>query len=180
MLVGQAPGIDEYKSGKAFQGQAGKDIRLIFNGVGVDADKFDQIVYQTSVTKCFPGRKLARRKDKKNGEVVEREEDLQPSSAEIRSCIPFLERQISVIKPSVIVLLGKTAIDGYLRLLGRKYSGNLQTYIGRTEEAFDASIIFFPHTSGSSRWLNDLQNRKLFNEAKSLLRQKLRDHAIVP
>ena len=62
MLVGQAPGISEYEKGKAFQGQAGQDIRRIFATAGVPLSDFDTLVYQTSITKCFPGRKKVSRK----------------------------------------------------------------------------------------------------------------------
>lgn len=173
MLVGQAPGIREFESGMAFQGQAGGDIREIFRVAGVSQGDFDTLVYQTSVTKCFPGRKKVRR----GAEF--REEDLQPSAAEVRSCLPYLERQIDLINPLVLVLLGRAAIDGWLRLVGRRFDGGLESYIGRAETWLGKSVVFLPHTSGSSRWLNSSENRRLFQDAQTLLAKVLRSHQIV-
>ena len=95
MLVGQAPGISEYEKGKAFQGQAGQDIRRIFATAGVPLSDFDTLVYQTSITKCFPGRKKVSRKQGFT------EEDRQPSVGEISNCIPYLKRQIELIQPQL-------------------------------------------------------------------------------
>src|SRR5687768_4758319 len=61
MLVGQAPGIREYRSGRLFQGRAGSEVRELFARCGVAASRFDSAVYQTSVTKCFPGRQRVAR-----------------------------------------------------------------------------------------------------------------------
>lgn len=172
MLIGQAPGIHEYLSGKAFQGQAGHDIRQIFEVVGVDSKNFDKFIYQTSVTKCFPGRKC--RKD--NG----KEEDIQPTKREIDNCIPYLQEQIDLLKPKIILLLGKCAIEGYLRLKGIKYSATLENYVGKKEIWDESVVIFFPHTSGTSRWLNKPENCRLFDKAKKLLRKEIIDCKILP
>jgi uracil-DNA glycosylase family 4 len=179
MLVGQAPGISEYRKEMAFQGQAGKDIRSIFTSLGVPKEEFDSTVYQTSITKCFPGRKTVKRKDGRVGAGYLREEDRVPSTQEIENCIPFLKRQVELIKPRVIVLLGGVAIKGYLRLRNRLYNGDLVSYVGQKESWGQSTIIFFPHTSGSSRWLNQQGNRNLFEQAKSLLRVELRKRGIV-
>lgn len=179
MLIGQAPGIKEYESGKAFQGQAGEGIRAIFASLGVPQHMFDSTVYQTSVTKCFPGRKKVKRKDPRTGEVFFNEEDRTPNSSEINNYLPFLNSQISAMRPKVLVLLGKLAIDGYTRLRGSKYSENLDQYVGTKETWGDISVIFFPHTSGSSRWLNEQMNKELFQKAQSLLKNELLSHEII-
>lgn len=95
MLIGQAPGITEYKTGKPFQGSAGKSIINLFKNCGIE--DFNSIVYQTSVTKCFPGRALNTSVDRK------------PSNTEVINCLPFLSQQISIIKPKIIVCLGMLA-----------------------------------------------------------------------
>ncbi|MCG7864761.1 MAG: hypothetical protein JAY74_00150 [Candidatus Thiodiazotropha taylori] len=179
MLIGQAPGISEYNSSKAFQGQAGGGIRNVFSSLGVPSHKFDSTVYQTSVTKCFPGRKKVKRKDRKTGETYFNEEDRIPNSSEINNCLPFLNGQITSIRPKIVVLLGKLAIDGYMRLRGRKYSGNLDQYVGTKDTWGDISIVFFPHTSGSSRWLNEQTNSELFKKAQTILKNELLSHEII-
>lgn len=103
MLVGQAPGITEYKSGLPFTGDAGKSIRKLFLDCGLA--EFDKYIYQTSVTKCFPGRK--------KGSSVDR----MPTTKEIKNCSPFLTKQISIIKPKIIVCLGMLSTKMVLSLL---------------------------------------------------------------
>lgn len=102
MLVGQAPGITEYKNGSPFTGSAGRSIRDVFSRCGIN--KFDKFVYQTSITKCFPGRK--------DGSSVDR----VPSSGEIKNCMPFMKKQISIVKPELIVCLGMLASKNILGL----------------------------------------------------------------
>jgi uracil-DNA glycosylase family 4 len=173
MLVGQAPGIREYERGMPFQGRAGGEIRGIFRVAGVSEADFDALVYQTSVTKCFPGRRKVR-----HGTEF-REEDLQPSAGEVKNCLPYLGRQIDLINPRVLVLLGRAAIDGWLHLAGRRFDGGLVAYVGRSEKWLGKSVVFLPHTSGSSRWLNSPENRRLLQDAQTLLANVLRSHQIV-
>ncbi len=92
MLIGQAPGITEYNLGKPFKGATGDSIRKLFKLCGLC--DFDGFVYQTSVTKCFPGRK-------ENSST-----DRFPSQKEVVNCTPFLLKQIEFLKPSIIVCLG--------------------------------------------------------------------------
>jgi uracil-DNA glycosylase family 4 len=174
MLVGQAPGIREYRSGRLFQGKAGTGIREVFAQCGVSAAAFDLAVYQTSVTKCFPGRQLVARK----GQT--REQDRAPMGAEIENCMPFLLAQIRLVQPRVLVLLGASAIAAYELLRGRRYSGDLKRYIGRAEDWDGMAVVFLPHTSGTSRWLNpsEIDNRRLFTEAQRVLAVALRSAGI--
>ncbi|WP_114778726.1 uracil-DNA glycosylase [Botryobacter ruber] len=178
MLIGQAPGIREYEMGQAFQGQAGSSIRDIFAASGVSPSSFDSLVYQTSITKCFPGRKISKKKVKELCERILVEVDRVPVASEIKNCLPYLKSQIELIKPQVIVPLGSFAIKGYLQIYGRQYSGQMVDYVGRSEDWNGSSIIFFPHTSGNSRWLNNEKNRLLFNKAKQLLAEVLKARKI--
>jgi uracil-DNA glycosylase family 4 len=174
MLVGQAPGIREYRSGRLFQGRAGAGIREIFARCGVSAEAFDSAVYQTSVTKCFPGRQVIARK----GQI--REQDRAPTGIEIRNCMPFLRAQVRLVQPRVLVLLGANAIAAYELLRGRRYSGDLKRYVGKADDWDGVAVVFFPHTSGNSRWLNpsEVENRGLFAEAQRLLGTALRGAGI--
>ncbi|WP_029134088.1 uracil-DNA glycosylase [Sedimenticola selenatireducens] len=168
MLVGQAPGIKEYESGKPFQGQAGQDIRRIFSEIGVT--DFDEQVWSTAVVKCYPGRKLVKN-SRKGGYRVE---DEVPPTRMVNNCKPFLEQQIAGVEPKVIVTLGGFPLKAYLRLRGRKPSeGRLDAFVGKTEQWGEKTIVFFPHTSGSSRWLNDYANKQRFEQAKQHLRKAL-------
>ena len=174
MLVGQAPGIREYRSGRLFQGRAGSEIREIFARCGISESRFDSTVYQTSVTKCFPGRQRVARK----GQI--KEQDRAPTGAEIRNCMPFLRAQMRLVRPRVLVLLGASAIAAYELLRERRYLGDLKRYVGRAEDWDGMAVVFLPHTSGTSRWLNpsEVENRRLFAEAQRLLATALRGAGI--
>lgn len=91
-LVGQAPGKTEYRLSAAFQGEAGRSIRSLFSQCGVT--DFDRFVYQTSVTKCFPGRS--------DGSSTDR----VPSVGEVNNCVPFLVRQLEIVSPRLLICLG--------------------------------------------------------------------------
>lgn len=166
MLIGQAPGIREYETGKPFQGQAGQDIRAIFQNIGVS--NFDEYVWSSATVKCFPGRKIVKKR-KTSGFRVE---DEKPSLIMEKNCQPLLLRQIELAEPKVIVTLGGFPLKAYLRLQNRPVS---EGKLGKKEFWKGKSIIFFPHTSGSSFWLNSEVNKELFRNAQALLRQELID-----
>lgn len=169
LLVGQAPGLTEYQTGKPFQGQAGQKIREIFREAGIAA--FDDLVYSSAVVKCYPGRKPR----PKGGS-----EDRVPCSTMIRNCRPFLERQVDLVDPKVIVTLGSFPLRAYLQMSQRlDKSPTLERYVGTSHVWGARQVVFFPHTSGGARWLNSVQNRELLARAKELLRDKLRDADVI-
>jgi len=172
MLIGQAPGLTEYETGKPFQGDAGQGIRSIFDELGLPRSRFDELVYSSAVIKCFPGSKLALR----GGKV---REDVLPSAEMISNCQPFFEGQIKLADPQIIVTLGGLPLKAYLKLTGRKTSeARLENFVGHQEKWNGRTVIFFPHTSGASRWLNSPDNRRLFQQAKALLRTELIERCI--
>ncbi|HQS81264.1 MAG TPA: uracil-DNA glycosylase family protein [Thiobacillus sp.] len=172
MLVGQAPGLTEYETGKPFQGDAGQGIRGIFAELGVPRSRFDELVYSSAVIKCFPGSKPMLR----SGKV---REDVLPSAEMIRNCQPFFEGQIRLAAPQVLVTLGGLPLKAYLKLTGRKASeARLERFVGQKEDWNGRTVVFFPHTSGASRWLNEPDNRRLFQQAKALLRSELIERGI--
>jgi DNA polymerase len=116
MFVGEAPGADEDEQGEPFVGRAGQLLSKIILATGLSrAD-----VYIANILKCrpdTPGQSAGNR---------------PPTPEERATCIPYLQEQIDLIKPKVIVALGATAVDG---LLGKtpgitKLRGNWQTYRG--------------------------------------------------
>ena len=103
IFVGEAPGVDEDEQGEPFVGKAGQLLTKIIQTMGLGRDK----VYIANVLKCrpdTPGQSAGNR---------------PPTADEMNTCKPYLLAQISVIRPSVIVALGATALEG---LLGRKVS----------------------------------------------------------
>ena len=173
MLIGQAPGLTEYETGKPFQGDAGQGIRTIFDDIGLPRSRFDELVYSSAVVKCFPGSKPRLR----SGKV---REDVLPSAAMISNCRPFLEEQIELVDPKVVVTLGGLPLKSYLKLSKQNIKDiKLEYFVGEKEDWNGRAIIFFPHTSGASRWLNGFENRHLFQKAKNLLQSVLLGHGII-
>lgn len=161
MLIGQAPGVLEAVAREHFVGRAGRILFRWLERIGVDEAVFRQRVYVTAATKCFPGKSAAA-----DGG------DRRPSPAEIRLCRPFLDRQIALIDPKLIVLTGKMALDLYLR--GR----SLDALVGQVFEADGRELLPLPHPSGMSRWLNAPENQAKLNQALELLRARLNPRLI--
>jgi len=164
LLIGQAPGLSEYRTGKPFQGDAGQGIRAIFDELGLPRSRFDELVYSSAAMKCFPGSKPVLRGGKTR-------EDIAPTARMLANCRPFLERQMGLVKPKIIVTLGSVPLKRYLTLTGGSATGALLTdFVGTTGQWGGATVIFFPHPSGASRWHNEPANRARFTKAKALLR----------
>jgi len=103
ILVGEVPGNDEDLIGRPFVGPAGKLLDKVLVEVGIERDE----VYLTNVVKHFKWEPAGKRRIHK-----------KPSAREIAACRPWLDAEIQVIKPDVIVCLGATAAQA---LLGRDF-----------------------------------------------------------
>ena len=89
MTIGEGPGENEDKQGLTFVGRAGQLFDKIMSAVGIDTNR-DMLI--ANVVKCRPP------------------ENRSPKVEEANECIPFLKRQIELVKPRVILLLGATAL----------------------------------------------------------------------
>lgn len=158
MLIGQAPGQVELVAREPFAGRAGRILFRWMERVGLDEETFRRHVYMTSVTKCFPGKTRATGGG-----------DRRPSSEEAGLCRPWLERQLALVAPTLILLVGKMAIDLYLP--GR----SLEELVGRVFERDGAELLPLPHPSGMSRWLNAPDNQERLSQALALLGARLPD-----
>jgi DNA polymerase len=87
MFVGEGPGADEDRTGEPFVGRAGKLLTSLIEGIGLTRDD----VYIANVVKCRPPG------------------NRDPQPDEIASCRPYLERQLDLIAPKVVVTLGNFA-----------------------------------------------------------------------
>lgn len=96
MLVGEGPGEEEDAQGEPFVGQAGKLLDNMLAAIELSREKN---VYITNVVKCRPP------------------ENHHPAAQEVASCAPYLQRQIDLLQPKLIIALGKVAAD---QLLGRE------------------------------------------------------------
>jgi uracil-DNA glycosylase family 4 len=168
MLLGQAPGLTEYRTGQPFSGQAGNSVRQLFGALGVPSSEFDRAVYQTSAVKCFPGRKL-----NKGG----RSEDRPPCATMHRHCRSFLSRQIELVDPRLIITLGGAALAALDRLRGLP-KRRLWEVVGTSENWGATRIVSIGHTSGANRSLNDAGNRAKQDRAFEILRRELLNQRI--
>ena len=151
-LVGQAPGIVELTTGMPFSGRSGAILRRWLASAGIGED---DLPYRTAITKCFPGKALTGAGDRK------------PSPAEIALCAPWLDAELALLQPRVLLLIGQLAIE---RLWGR---APLETVIGRKKRELGGRVLIpFPHPSGASRWLNDPAHQVLLVKAIAHLRRE--------
>jgi DNA polymerase len=105
VLVGEQPGDQEDKAGHPFVGPSGKLLDAALEAAGIDR----QQVYVTNAVKHFKWER---------GEKGKRRIHKKPNDMEIRACHPWLEQEIALVKPRVIICLGATAAQS---LLGKQF-----------------------------------------------------------
>ncbi|WP_420627289.1 uracil-DNA glycosylase family protein [Candidatus Leptofilum sp.] len=98
LLIGQAPGVTEVEAKRPFNATSGTRLFQWLGEAGWDETQFRARHYMTAVTKCYPGKG-------KNGKG-----DRVPSKAEQALCRPFLEREIALVRPKLMILVGGLAI----------------------------------------------------------------------
>lgn len=92
MIIGEAPGKDEDLKGEPFVGRAGKLLNEFLDSINLHRDN----IFITNTVKCRPP------------------ENRNPETQEIRACAHYLDMQIKIINPKVIILLGKIAANRML------------------------------------------------------------------
>ena len=165
MLIGQAPGAVEAERRLPFQGRSGKALMQWLARAGFATEvEARRRIYMTSITKCFPGKGAA------GG-------DRRPSRAEVELCRPHLDRQLALIRPALLILVGGLAHERFLPgrpladLVGRVFDQSGRELGPRTRAR--PVLLPLPHPSGASRWLNDPANRDLLDRALGRLRSLL-------
>ena len=99
MLVGEQPGDAEDRQGAPFVGPAGRILNEALQAAGIDRDD----AYVTNVVKHFKWIAMHRRRMHK-----------KPNAREIAACLPWLNKEIEVVKPQILVCLGATAAQALL------------------------------------------------------------------
>jgi len=153
LVIGQAPSRTDHESGGFYVGPAGRKLRSWLAEAGYPEEEFGRRVYFAAVTKCFPGRLPGSSKDR------------LPSKAEQALCRPWLDAEIAVLRPRVLILFGGLAISTFL---SRR---PLTELIGQSFESEGRIIVPLPHSSGASTWLNSPENRALLADAIARLRE---------
>jgi len=151
LLVGQAPGQVERESRRPFSGRAGKELdRWMVRAGFADPEEFRRDTYIAALMRCFPGRN-----PKGSG-------DLRPPPRGIANCAHWLDAELAMLRPRIIIPVGQLAIA---RFLG---AGSLEDRVGHSFGTKPV-VIPLPHPSGQSRWLNDVANRERLTRALALL-----------
>jgi uracil-DNA glycosylase len=156
LLIGQAPGDKEGGFGKPFAWTAGKTMFKWFDRIGLDEETFRSRVYMAAVCRCFPG------KNPTSGDRV-------PTKVEIEHCSGWLKAEIDLLKPELILPVGKLAISQLMpvnklnEVIGKCHA---VTFYGHKTEA-----IPLPHPSGASTWHRMQPGLSLLESALGLLQQ---------
>ena len=155
LFVGEQPGNEEDLSGKPFVGPAGR----LFDNALIEAGIDRSQTYVTNVVKHFKWEPRGKRRIHK-----------KPNAGEISACRPWLEAEIAVVKPKVIVALGATAAQ---TLLGPKFRVTKQRGEFR-ESALAPYVMATVHPSSILRAPDDetrrLEHRLFVNDLKKLAR----------
>lgn len=165
MLVGQAPGKVESAGGRAFAGRAGKTLFRWFAQIGLEEETARQRMYIAAITRCYPGPSPSGRGDR------------VPSLTERASCASWLDDELRLIRPPLLIPVGRLAIERFLPRLP------LEELIGREhpiEHVGGASIaIPLPHPSGASSWIHQGDHMTLLSGALTRIGARLADLDIV-
>jgi uracil-DNA glycosylase len=157
VLVGQAPGVREPVAAKPFAWTAGKTLfRWFEQSPGMDEEAVRRKIYFAAVCRCFPGK-------------VPGGSDRVPNPQEIENCSSWLDREIEILQPRLIIPVGKLAIAQFLppakleEVIGRSFRSR------RAGRSFD--LIPLPHPSGASPWHKTSPGRDLLARALELIAQ---------
>jgi DNA polymerase len=124
MFIGEAPGYWEDIKGRPFVGAAGKVLDTLLAEINLSRDT----VYITNVVKCRPP------------------ENRDPLPAEVETCTPYLNRQINVIQPEIIVTLGRHSTSYILSKAGLKEAVGITKLRGKvySVKLFRLSVSVLP------------------------------------
>lgn len=152
MIIGQAPGTTEVEAERPFNASSGKRLFEWLERAGFDEAAFRSDEYMTSVTKCFPGKA-------KNGSG-----DRVPSPEERALCSPYLEAELQLVQPLLVIPVGRLAINKFYFA-----KDPLSKIIGTSRKVDGFDVVPLPHPSGASRWHQTLTNRELIDQAIKLI-----------
>jgi uracil-DNA glycosylase len=137
MFVGEGPGADEDAQGLPFVGRAGQLLNNMIAAMGLKREQ----VYIANIVKCRPP------------------QNRKPEPDEARTCLPFLERQIEIVRPRVLVALGATAATYLLGMRGSigGMRGRIHDYRGmQTVVTYHPAFLLRDPTQKKEAW-KDLQ-----------------------
>jgi uracil-DNA glycosylase len=154
LLVGQAPGPREAALGRPFAWTAGKMLFKWFGEIGIDEEAFRGRVYMAAVCRCFPGKRPA------GGDRV-------PDPDEVANCSSWLDAEIAINKPKLVIPVGKLAIQQFMPV------DKLDAVVGQLHKGKRNGVTFdlapLPHPSGASTWQHVQPGKTLLPRALNLI-----------
>lgn len=161
MLIGQAPGKVESEGGVPFSGRAGKTLFRWLARAGIDEETAREKIYISAITRCYPGAHPSGRGDR------------VPNRNEQEGCADWLENELKIIRPELLIPVGRLAIEKFLPPLP------LSSLIGTkriVEHAGGKSLVIpLPHPSGASSWIHEDGHQQLVDRAIKLIAKELRN-----
>lgn len=154
MLVGQAPGKTEAGGGRPFAGRAGKTLFSWLQRAGIDESTARERIYISAITRCYPGPSSSGRGDR------------VPTPREQSNCSSWLASELRIIRPALIIPVGRLAIDSLVGALP------LDQVIGRefaSDSSRNATLVPLPHPSGASSWIHAPGHGELLDRAVGLI-----------
>ncbi len=155
MLVGQAPGDKEPIMGRPFAWTAGKTLfRWFEEATGLNEEQFRSRIYMAAVCRCFPGKKES------GGDRV-------PSEEEIFNCKRWMEAEIKILRPALVIAVGKLAISQFIpadkleNIIGKQFKVTWNNHL------FD--LVPLPHPSGASPWHRMEPGKTLLGKALRII-----------
>jgi uracil-DNA glycosylase len=180
MVIGQAPGRTEVEAKRPFNAGSGRRLFQWLAEAGWTEKQFRRDHYMTAVTKCYPGKN-----DSGHGDRV-------PSKPEQKLCRPFLQQELRLVAPQLIIPVGGLAISlfynrrailkeiiGTAKYVPEDQSSDILSGSALNAEIYHSFedqlsskgqwIVPLPHPSGASIWPNNSENKKLIRHTISLL-----------
>lgn len=154
LLVGQAPGAREGAAARPFAWTAGKTLFRWFAGIGLEEEAFRERVYMAAVCRCFPG------KAAQGGDRV-------PAPDEIANCAPWLDEEIRLLRPQLLIPVGRLAIAQFIPVV--RLSEVIGERVAVRRGAWSGDLIALPHPSGASTWHRTEPGRSLLEQALRLI-----------
>jgi len=154
VIIGEAPGENEDREGRAFVGRAGKLLDQLMSEIGLDTEKHALIV---NIAKCRPPGNRA------------------PRTEETNACLPYLRKQLALVKPRLIILMGATALKAFIR---RKAGFSMENEVGKVfrDAEFvgtDLMVLYHP-----AFLLYDPRKIPIMKAHLKILKEYLRAHDI--
>jgi DNA polymerase len=156
MIISERPGENEDREGVAFVGRAGELLDKIFAAIGLNTNK-DTLI--CNVVKCMPP-----------------DVDRAPNTAEASACLPYLEKQIQLVSPKIIILLGAVA----LKYLSEEHKDdNMEDVTGQFLKIPEYSGIQFMTLYHPAFLLRDPTKKKPMWEHVKRLKEYIKDNCLM-